>query len=93
MVGVYRDAGGAFHGFLLDNGVVTEIAFPNVSAETRPTDINNRGQIVGGYYEDVWRHAFLLSDGVFTRLTPRGAFEDSVALGIDDRGRIVGNYF
>ena len=39
------------------------------------TWINNRGQIVGGYVDDVRRHGLLLSDGEFRTLTaPPGAF-------------------
>ena len=71
----------------------TQIDVPGATA-TQATWINNRGQIVGGYVDDVRRHGFLLSDGEFRTLTaPPGAFLESLAFDIDDHGRIVGIYF
>ena len=52
MIGVYGDANGTPHAFLLDNGVVTIIDFPNALV-TIPFGINNRGQVVGLYFDDV----------------------------------------
>ena len=93
MVGVYGDASGTLHAFLLDQGVVTTIDVPGAVA-TLPSGINNHGQIVGIYFDGVRRHGFLLSNGEFTTLTdPPGAFLESLAFDIDDHGRIVGLYF
>jgi probable HAF family extracellular repeat protein len=79
-------------GFLRDaQGGFAPIEVPN-AAGTVAFDINSRGQIVGGYFDDLRRHGFLLSDGVFTTLTVPGAFLDPIALGINDQGRIVGAY-
>ena len=48
IVGVYVDANGGEHGFLLSGGTFTTIDFPN-SVTTNAWGINNRGQIVGLY--------------------------------------------
>jgi uncharacterized membrane protein len=53
-------------------------------------DINNRGQIIGGYVDaGGMRQSFLLDDGVFTTFAVPGASR-TAAFDIDDRGRIVG---
>jgi uncharacterized membrane protein len=93
MIGLYADAGGKSHGFLWDNGIVTPVDAPGATLGTLPFDINNRGQIVGVYFDDVRRHGFLPSNGTFTTTTAPGAFLETFPFGIDDRGRIVGFYF
>jgi probable HAF family extracellular repeat protein len=80
-------------GFLLDRGVFTTISAPGATVATLPLGINNHGQIVGSYFDDVRRHGFLLSNGTFTTTTASGAFLETLPFGIDDSGRVVGFYF
>jgi uncharacterized membrane protein len=63
------------------------------AAETRPTGINEHGQIVGDYVDRRGtRHAFLRDeDGAITTVDPPGAAV-TLAADIDDQGRIVGTY-
>jgi probable HAF family extracellular repeat protein len=93
MTGLYVDADGKSHGFLWDNGVVTNIDAPGATLATLPLGINNRGDIVGGYFDDARRHGFVFSDGKFTTTTASGAFVETFPFDIDDRGQIVGFYF
>jgi uncharacterized membrane protein len=59
IVGVYQDARGAAHGFLLENGAFTSIDFPG-ALDTRAFGINARGDIVGNYVDVARRtHAFI----------------------------------
>jgi hypothetical protein len=96
MVGVYVDAGGIAHGFLLDRGVVTTIDVPGAVGVTQPFAIKNHGQIVGISSDGVRRRGFLLRNGTFTRITPPGAFIPYVvgtfSTDIDERGRIAGAF-
>jgi hypothetical protein len=78
---------------LLDDGVVTTLDAPGGTLGTLPLGINNRGQIVGGYFDDARRYGFLLENGRFTTTTAPGAFLETFPFDIDDRGRTVGFYF
>jgi hypothetical protein len=51
ITGIYYDAALArFHGFLLRNGVVTNIDYPN-STDSANTVINDSGVIAGGFVD------------------------------------------
>jgi probable HAF family extracellular repeat protein len=82
------------HGYLLDKGVFTTIDHPDAVAETVVTAINNRGQIVGQYFDaDGTEHGFLLDDGVFTTIDhPDAGPLGTAPIGLNDRGQIVGFY-
>ena len=59
MTGSYSDDGGAhYHGFLLKDGVFTAFDVPFMSnlLYTAPQGINNKGQIVGDYYNSDGYH-------------------------------------
>jgi uncharacterized membrane protein len=100
MVGVYADAAGAPHGFLLSKGRYTTVHMPGV-CYTFPYSINNRGQ-VAGFTTDVLpvpaaseAHGFVLRDGVggpVTRIDVPGAVIGTIALDINDAGTVVGMY-
>jgi probable HAF family extracellular repeat protein len=70
------------------------IDFPG-AASTSVSDINNQGEIVGGYYQSPGHpeqtHGFLFDNGAFATIdVPGAAF--TTATGINDRGQIVGWY-
>ena len=50
IVGVYQDAAGSVHGFLLEDAAFTSIDFPG-ALTTRAFGINARGDIVGNYVD------------------------------------------
>ena len=50
IVGLFRDAGGVFHSFLLDKGTFTTIDVPGATF-TIAIGINARGQIVGEFVD------------------------------------------
>src|SRR5438093_1446338 len=91
IVGAYADAGGAFHGFLLDGGTFTTIDVPGATFSAA-FGINNRGQI-SGFYVDVsgTEHGFLLDKGIFATIDVPGAMSTS-ALAMNARGQIVGSF-
>ena len=114
VVGQYIDAGavpdaqgrlpaGTVHGFLWHRGEVTIIDVPG-SPLTQPLAINDRGDIVGAYFEaDVDPHdpyayydtgrlrGFVLRDGEFTPVDFPGG-EGTKVSGINDGGQMVGYY-
>jgi uncharacterized membrane protein len=74
IVGCYRDAGGTYHGFLLDvDGSYTPIDVPGAT-RTEAYGINSPGQIVGEYVDAGGRQGFLLDvDGSYTTIDFPGA--------------------
>jgi len=86
------------HGFLFADGVFTQIDFPMPTPRvhvpvTFANDINEAGDIVGGYEDDVseTRRGYVLSGGVFSKIdVPRSNFTD--AFSINKVGEIVGEY-
>jgi len=76
--------------FLWQDGAMTDLGTLGGTGATVPTDINDRGQVVGAANpsgED--QHAFLWRDGVMTDLGTLGGTW-SFANGINDRGQVVG---
>jgi probable HAF family extracellular repeat protein len=87
------------HGFLFEDGVFTQIDFPEPAPRvhrsvTFATDINDAGDIVGGYNDDdafETRRGYILRDGAFSRFdAPQSAMTD--LFGINNVGDIVGEY-
>jgi uncharacterized membrane protein len=93
MVGAYA-AGGTVHGFVRDRkGEFTTIDYPG-AAETTLLEINERGQIVGSYGDDVGdglSRDFVLDHGDYTAIEFPGAPESYVD-DVNNRGQIVGYY-
>ncbi len=99
IVGTYKDAANAQHGFLLRNGQFTTIDVPGAVA-TIATGINPQGQIVGRFTAPVGSancsasgpqciHGFLYSQGTFQTLTYSG-HPGSFAQRITPDGSIYG---
>jgi hypothetical protein len=89
IVGTY-EAGGAFHGFLLQQGTFTTIDVPSATS-TQAFGINPQADIVGTYEAGGVLHGFLLSQGTFTTIDPPGSTL-TLAFGINSGGDIVGEY-
>jgi probable HAF family extracellular repeat protein len=95
VVGVYftPSTPGA-HGFLDSSGVFSAIDVPGASG-TYSYGINNSGQIVGFFSEQVGSqqvsHGYEDTNGVFTTIDVPGGV-DTVANGINDAGEIVGAF-
>jgi uncharacterized membrane protein len=84
---------GSFRGFLLHDGVFTDIEVPG-AIETTAFKSNARGQIVGGFQtSDLKEQIFLLSHGEFTAFAPPDGQPVSLDNGgINEHGDIVGSY-
>ena len=91
IVGTYVDDQGIQHGFLLNNGVLTNIDFPTGIA-TDAVDINDSGVIVGDFFDAAnVLHGFVWRAGVFRQIDAPGA-ADTQATGINTQGDIVGSW-
>jgi probable HAF family extracellular repeat protein len=79
--------------FLLDKkGAFNMFAVPGDVRETVLSDLNNRGQFVGGYVlSDLTAYGFLMEDGVLTLIDAPGALA-TFPLHINAKGQIVGSY-
>jgi len=92
IVGVNLGTDGVVRGYVLDVRGFHDIEIPD--ADTVPWDINNRGRIVGGYFDfaaPVGTHGFLLKNGVLTTIDVPGA-AGTFAFGINILNRIVGGW-
>jgi probable HAF family extracellular repeat protein len=106
IVGYYQDgvSGGGLvnHGFIYVGGIYTAIddpfaISPSVSGGTgigtAALGINDKGQVVGYYYDSSRdAHGFLYSGGSYTTLDDPLGVNGTVATGINDKGQIVGYY-
>jgi probable HAF family extracellular repeat protein len=92
VVGYYSaTAGGSASGFLLDDGVYTDIAVPG-AVNTYAFGINDQGDIDGSYSgSDGLAHGFLLSGGVFQTIDFAGAAQTAL-IGINNSDQLVGYY-
>jgi probable HAF family extracellular repeat protein len=89
IVGGYRSSDSLTHGFLLSEGMFSTIDFPRV-AFSDAVSINNAGQILGQYADEVF-HAYLLSEGVFSTIDFPGS-RNTFSARINNVGEIVGSY-
>ena len=87
IVGVYSDANGVGHGFLLRDGVYSDVVTPG-GLGLAPRMINAAGDIVGTFGD----HGFLLTaEGKFKRIDYPGA-SSTQAFGINNAGDITGGF-
>jgi probable HAF family extracellular repeat protein len=92
IVGIYFDAGGVSHGFLLRQRVFSTIDFPHASS-TSARAVNARGDVVGWFTDAGGNtHGFLLLNGHFKRIDYPGA-SATLGRGINNAGDITGDYF
>ena len=67
------------------------VDFPGADS-TEACGINNRGQVVGRYWDLNGGYGYLLDKGLFTTIDFPGAWSTD-AYGINDRGQVVGGYW
>jgi len=91
IVGSFAGGGFTNHGFLDTGGSFTQIDVPGVPGDTAALDINNVGQIVGGFGDSTGGHGFVDTAGSFTAFDVPGA-QSTDASGINDAGLIVGTF-
>jgi len=97
VVGFARKGTEPRHGFVWHDGVFTTIDAPDAGPRgTRPSGINDRGQIVGAYYDTKdggHLRGFLLDKGRYTPIDVPGTEDGfTYAQGINNGGLIVGYY-
>jgi probable HAF family extracellular repeat protein len=81
-----------FHGYVWSAGVFTSFDRPGPGVtDTFAFGNNNRGEIVGIYFDESGGHSFLLSQGTFTDIAFPGAVYTQ-SMDISERGDIVGHY-
>jgi len=104
IVGIFLDAGGMIHRFLLDDGAFSQIDIPGeaplIGVENREgIRINDRGQIVTSFHDTgapplpgvQTVHGVLVEGGTFTQIDVPGAIATET-LAVNDRGQSVGDY-
>jgi uncharacterized membrane protein len=89
IAGVYADAKGNTHGFLLVRKTYTSLDYPG-AVFTEATKVNNSGVVVGGYFDGSTDHGFMWQSGTFTPIDYPGA-SFTFVYGINDAGTIVGD--
>ncbi|WP_157204977.1 hypothetical protein [Methylomonas methanica] len=107
VVGYYDNSSGR-HGFIysIDSGIYLTIDVPHVfdrldNSSNSPINdtyvegINNKGQVVGYYYNATGYHGFIYDTSTDTYnllINPNAANGYTLAFGINDNGQIVGIY-
>jgi probable HAF family extracellular repeat protein len=94
VVGEYYDTDGGVHGFRWDRGRFTTFDGPRGAVRASVTDINDRGDMVGLYLDDLTLrpgtlHGFALQRGRYVTIDAPGA-PYSFPRGINNHGQIVG---
>jgi|GEM_PF-1941298 len=84
IAGDFYSAQGTLHGFLWENGTVTELGLPGVASEA--FDLNDSGQVVGHSNNQ----AVIWENSTMTQLPNLGDSELSRAHGINNAGQVVG---
>jgi probable HAF family extracellular repeat protein len=77
-------------GFLRVDDAFTEVNVPN-AISTTAADVNNRGQIVGTFYDGT-SHGFVTGNGVLLVINVPGPQNTGVE-GINNAGQMVGSFF
>jgi hypothetical protein len=92
VAGFYIDAAGANHGFLLSDGKLTTLDFPD-SALTQALGVNDHNEVVGFYMDQAGlTHGFRYCEGHFQSIDDPSGVGATTVNGINDQGDIVGFY-
>lgn len=93
IVGHFVDSGVVFHGYLLKDGIYSQIDFPG-ALDTLPFYMNALGDIAGEWDSDPNQlgHAFVRtsSDEWLSFDAPGAAANSTLAIGINDHGEVLG---
>src|SRR5581483_8844335 len=73
VVGSYALATGFGNGFIYSGGVYTDVGPPNATAGSVAVGINDAGQVVGYFSDQVGEHGFVYTNGTYTTLDVPGA--------------------
>lgn len=94
IVGVYQSAAPGEHSFLLKANKYSTLIFPG-SRETAAEDINNSGEVVGGFPDAHGTHGFVYLEnvGVFTTALSASGGTVTALRGVNNGGQIVGGWF
>jgi hypothetical protein len=95
IAGIYTDAAGVYHGYLLSGGQYTTIDDPNTGPgqSSFAYTINSSGRIVGSYTDASGQtHGYLLSGGLYTTLDDPSAVHGTITVGLNSPGTIAGEY-
>jgi len=90
IVGFSENGRSSSHAFMWQDGVMQDLG--TLGGQTFPTDINERGQVVGRSTSLGWWYPFLWSDGVMTNLDPgpgRRMDNPSAVPHINDAGQVA----
>src|SRR5258708_648652 len=92
IAGEFDDQHGSTHGFVLSNGVFTDVDVPG-AVYTSVNGINASGELSGIYVDEVGQtHGYFRSNkGVVTTLTPPGAIRTQAEF-LNAHGQVVGVY-
>jgi len=82
IVGSYGVLNGFSNGFVYQNGVFTDIIVPTATAGTIAYGINDLGDVVGQFGDDVGIHGFLFNGSTYQTLNAPGA-ATTIAVGIN----------
>jgi probable HAF family extracellular repeat protein len=91
---VFHSGPSDFHGVLIDRSTLTWSFFDYPGAvQTVASGINDRGQIVGTYFDGTQGHGFIRDRDVFSSFdVPFPGAHDTSFTGINNRGQIVGTF-
>lgn len=90
--GFFIDSAGLNHGFLLADGVFTQLDFP-YSTFTQALGLNAGGEVVGDYMDSAGlTHGFVYRRGRFQSVDDPNGVGTTTINGINSRGLIVGFY-
>lgn len=87
VLGTAQGSDGELHAVLWRNGRVVDLG-PSTGGTYMPSDLNERGQVVGSMDGDLLVRAFLWENGRMKDLTPPGMMASAAA--INDSGQVVG---
>lgn len=90
--GFYIDKNQVNHGFLLAQGKLTILNFPE-STFTQALGVNDQNEVVGSYMDkSQLSHGFVYSNGHYQAIDDPDGFGTTTVNGVNDQGQLVGFY-